>query len=307
MTPIVIGNYNKPKLTEKCIKSIKEHTDDYSIVLVDNGEKHVKKTDGVNHILSDEPWGFTKAYNEGIRYAREMLVGWDYICLLNNDCQVKKNWLEPLLKAIKSEENIAIVTPLFKDPINADSISVPAHSDILGGHIFGIYESKKAIEEVWSVNFTCVLISRKFIDDFGLLDETMHTFCSDIDYSLRAIQAGWKNLVCEESMIWHELNQTVSDEKLFTKEQKAELMKQDQITFINKWTGQFFNTVLERTPLDIKRKTKASVYFLIADPNGGVIKWGEGKIADGPTPGGPIDTQNIRDKYDQIKRMKIDE
>ena len=58
--------------------------------------------------------------------------------------------------------------------------------------------------------------------------------------------------------------------------------------------------VLKDIPLDIKRKTRAEVYFLIGDEDGTILKWGS---KENLNPSKTIDTENIRMKYDAIKRM----
>ena len=299
MIPIVIGNYNKPELTEKCIKSIKENTNDYSIILVENGKRQTRKSPGVNYIKHNIPLGFTRAYNEGIRYARKYIMGWKHICLINNDVRVKKNWLPPLVRAINSED-VAMVAPLFDDPVNKYT-SIPAHSDLIGGHILAMFnnEDMKGIKKTLSLNFTCVMIKREFIDDWGLVDESMVTFCSDLDYSLRATQAGWKCLVVKDSLVWHELGQTVNKLK-----DREEIKQKDQIRFLSKWSGIFLNDVLKEIPLDIGRKAFAHVTFLIADEDGTIINWGTGEKIKHEK---KIVTEGVREQFENLKRMGIEQ
>ena len=301
MIPVVIGNVNRPDLTWKCIDSLQKYSgeEDIRIIQVDNGCKDPERFTPY-YLEYPEPLGFTRAYNEGIRYARKQFKKWDSVLLINNDCKVKSNFWEPLLAAMKSQPKVAIAAPLFEDPLNKN-ISIPIHSDLIGGHIFRhIDHNDKGIEWALSINFTCVLISREFIDEHGLLDESMHTFSSDIDYSLRATQAGWKCLVVKSVLIWHELNQTVN-----AMPDRMEVKTKDQITFLNKWSGIYFNEILKNIPLDIKRNAFANVTFLIADEDGSIINWGTSEKIKDPTK--KIQTEGVREQFEQIKRLGFDQ
>lgn len=304
MIPVIIGNLNRSDLTWKCIDSLHKHTqENLRIIQVDNGcEKEEQFTP--YHLWYDKPLGFTRTYNEGIRFARENFSNWEHILLVNNDIEVRENWFPLLKKAIKSRPKIAMVAPLFEDPLNIESYTIPVHADIIGGHTFAIRKKtekrQEEPQEALTLNFTCVLLNREFIDEFGLLDESMNTFCSDIDYSLRATQGGWKCLVVEKSMIWHELNQTVNELP-----DKAGVMKRDQITFLNKWSGLFLNKFLDKIPLDLKRKAMGRVSFLIMDEDGTIINWGtQEKMKNSDK---RIVTEGVREQFEQLKRLGIEE
>ena len=273
------------------------------MVLVENGKKHCRKYRNINRISYEEPLGFTKAYNEGIRFARRHLVGWDYICLMNNDVTVRSGWLEPLIKTMESGEKVAMVAPLLDCPKNKEYYNIPVHADLIGGHILAIKRNehkKDVVEEYGSINFSCVLISREFLDDHGLLDESMRTFCSDQDLSFRATCAGWKCLVCHESIVNHELNQTVNDETLMPREEKTKTYRGDQKRFLDKWSGLWLNDILEDIPLHKKVDYHARVSFFIQYPDGTIINWKTGESVKDTQR--VLDTNNVTDKFEKIKR-----
>lgn len=304
MIPIIIGNYNKPELTAQCIDSIRENTPEgYSIVLVENGDKHCKKHQNVNRVVYNEPLGFTKTYNEGIRFARKNIVDWKYICLMNNDVTVRLGWLEPLIKTMESREKVAIVTPIIDSPKKKEHYDVPAHADLIGGHIYSVrrdkYEKDK-VEEYPSINFACVLINRDFLDDHGILDESMHTFCSDQDLALRATRSGWKCFVCHESIVGHELNATVNDGTLIPADEKIKLVREDQKTFLDKWSGLWLNDIMRDIPLHLKNKYHAAVSFFIRYTDGTIVNWKTGELVKDPQK--VIDTENVSEKFDKIKK-----
>lgn len=303
MIPIVIGNYGKAELTAHCIDSIKENTDaHHSIVLVENGTERRKKPPGVNYLHYEKPLGFTRAYNEGIRFARKNLIDWKYICLMNNDVRVEFGWLEPLIKTMETQEKVAIVSPILDCPNNKNDYDIPAHADLLGGHIFGLPRDKykkETVESYHSINFTCVLINREFLDDYGLLDESMVTFCSDQDLALRASYAGWKCLICHESIVNHEVNATVNDETLIPAKEKSETLRKDQKQFLDKWSGLWLNEIMAEIPLNKKIHYDAAVSFFIRYPDGAIINWKTGELMTNPRK--ILDTVNLTEKFARIK------
>ena len=108
---------------------------------------------------NDEPLGFAKATNVGIKAAKT-----DKIILLNNDTllleQPKNQWLTRL------------------DDFHADISSVLTLHSKITNQKFGV--------------FFCTMIDRKVFDTIGLLDESFETGgCEDIDFCFRADQNGF--------------------------------------------------------------------------------------------------------------------
>lgn len=91
----VMLNYNQIEPTLECVDSLKKRldTDDYSIIIVDNGSvgqlgkrlQEIYLNDKkVIVICNEKNLGFSRGLNVGYRYAREMLKS-KYIALINND------------------------------------------------------------------------------------------------------------------------------------------------------------------------------------------------------------------------------
>ncbi len=116
LVSVVVLNYNGINYTLKCIDSIKKNAfKDYEIIVVDNGSEDnsvelLNKTKGIKLIENKKNTGFAEGNNIGVRESSGK-----YICLLNNDTLVDKNWLLELVKAIKSDKNIAVCNPKFFD------------------------------------------------------------------------------------------------------------------------------------------------------------------------------------------------
>lgn len=192
---IVIPTYNNcDKYLKPCIDSIVKYTDmrDVELMIVANGctdnttfyLDYLKST-GINvgWLWYDEPLGFAKAVNEGIRATTT-----DKIVLLNNDTilldQPKNNWLERL-----DTDGISAVLTNYSEAIQSK---------------FGV--------------FFCVMIHKRVFNHIGLLDERFEVGgCEDIDFCHRATQAGFKLTdvgYLGDFPIYHVAEGTVHDETL---------------------------------------------------------------------------------------------
>ncbi|MBI3034052.1 glycosyltransferase family 2 protein [Candidatus Woesearchaeota archaeon] len=109
---VIILNYRKPDYTLKCISSVRKSSfRDYELIVVDNGsaDKSVElfsKVKGIVLVKNKENLGFAGGNNAGVEHAKGR-----YICLLNNDCVVDKDWLSELVKAIETNKGVAVAFP----------------------------------------------------------------------------------------------------------------------------------------------------------------------------------------------------
>ncbi|PIQ11181.1 MAG: hypothetical protein COW71_01215 [Ignavibacteriales bacterium CG18_big_fil_WC_8_21_14_2_50_31_20] len=109
---IIIVNYKAYKMTEDCIESIRNHTQNlsYEIILVDNvSNSHSlkqlkKKCPYIKSIENKDNLGFAAANNQGIAKA-----GGDFILFLNNDTIFTENSLKKILDFIRNTSEITFV------------------------------------------------------------------------------------------------------------------------------------------------------------------------------------------------------
>src|SRR3989344_1767618 len=116
---IITLNYNGKKDTLEFLASLRKlKTDNCELltVVVDNGSSDGsvlavhKQFPGVDIIQTGENLGFSGGFNKGIEYAK--LWGADFFLLINNDCLIdSENLLDELIKTLKSEEKIGLVSP----------------------------------------------------------------------------------------------------------------------------------------------------------------------------------------------------
>lgn len=167
---IVIPTYlNSPKTL---LESIAKYTDlsDCEIVLVCNGApletRELPRQLGIpmTVLWFDEPQGFSKAVNAGIKESAG-----EFVILLNDDCclltQEKNHWLN-----------------LLSDPFSDPQVG------ITGSHKLHDNDTNHDF-----IIFFCAMLRREMLNEIGWLDEIYSPFYGeDIDLCIRAEQAGWK-------------------------------------------------------------------------------------------------------------------
>ena len=104
---VVIPNFNGIAFLDSVLASLEGQTlSNFEVILVDNGS-----TDGsCSFVTANYPWvhlielsenfGFCGAVNAGIRAAKA-----PYVLLLNNDTEVKEDFVEEMLAAIRRHKN----------------------------------------------------------------------------------------------------------------------------------------------------------------------------------------------------------
>lgn len=114
-TSVIILNYKQAQITLTCVKSVlNQKYENFEIILVDNASKDgsfetFKKEFGKNKkiklIENNENTGYTGGNNLGVSHAKGK-----YVVILNNDTFCEKEWLSELVKGIKSDETVAMVS-----------------------------------------------------------------------------------------------------------------------------------------------------------------------------------------------------
>lgn len=114
---VIILNWNQPKLTVDCVKSVlKQEYKDFEILLVDNASNDnsveiFRKEFGCNELVrvfeNPENQGYAGGNNEGVKHSKG-----DYIAILNNDTIVPENWLWELINGVERDETIGAVSSI---------------------------------------------------------------------------------------------------------------------------------------------------------------------------------------------------
>lgn len=220
---IIILNWNSFNYTFNCIRSVKETAgNNYEIILVDN---HSEDGSGLRlkaifpdiiFIQTERNAGFAGGNNPGLRYAIEN--GFKYSLLLNNDTEVTKDFLSPLLDYMEMHPEAGVIQPAIYFNKNRSSLWN-------GGSYFirflGLPYCKNnlslfknrifAIKKVDWVTGCAFLTRNSILEQTGLLDERFFMYYEDIDLSFRIKQLGYELIYYPASVIYHEANTSLKE------------------------------------------------------------------------------------------------
>ncbi len=212
---IVIPTIKQTTMVEDCVLAIKKNTQhvSYEIIVIDDGSSkeiqddlsRLSKKHGFSLILKDENEGFSKTCNRGIKEAKG-----DYIVLLNNDVMVEPDWLPPLVKAIEKDKSVGIVGSRLLYPdgkVQHAGIFFDATVETAFDHRYRYWnkDNYQVLQEktVVGVTFALALIRIEVFKEIGYLDEDMFLSLEDVDFCLRARQAGFNIKYIPRSVAFH--------------------------------------------------------------------------------------------------------
>lgn len=217
---VILVNYNGKKYNNKCIESILNSTIKLylQIIVVDNAS-----TDGSLDILREkwkdngqvtilplgQNYGFSKANNEGIRWAKEHEI---YYCLLlNNDTEIKDDAIEQMMLLYKEKE--AIIVPKIYYADRPDIIWCAGgkiSKVLLQSYQYGLNQKDSGQYDINKsctfANGCCIFLSQKIISQIGMLDNDYFLYHEDTEYSLRAQKAGVEIWYCASAVVYHKVN-----------------------------------------------------------------------------------------------------
>ncbi len=223
---IIIPIYNAFEYTKACIESVIKYTDleNNRLILIDDKspDKNIlpmleKYANGKNIILlkNEVNQGFVGTVNKGMAYSDNDVL------LLNSDTQVTENWLEKIKTCAYSSNKIATVTPLSN---NATLASVPKSfvpNDLPEG--YSLDEMAKLVEECSFKDYPeiptghgfCLYIRRDALDDIGLFDQEAYGrgYGEENDFCFRALNKGYRNLLCDDTYIYHKESASFQEDK----------------------------------------------------------------------------------------------
>ena len=205
------------------------------MIVVDNGSKEplsfnkvfLKNNPKVDLLRSESNLGFSGGNNLGIQHAIDHYDS-DYYLLLNSDTIVTKDFLQELVKMMKSDPRIGLAASKVYfhrgyEYFENSYTEAEKHHVLwyVGGRIdwTNLLSYHIGIDEVDRGHFNnetetdyatgCVMmISREVIERVGRLDDRFFLYSEDVDFSLRVREAGLKVMYCPSSVIYHKIGRS---------------------------------------------------------------------------------------------------
>jgi GT2 family glycosyltransferase len=219
---VIVVNYNKKDLLEKCLTSVfRVKYDDFQVVVVDNGsndgsqELVAKKFSQAKIIEMGYNSGFCKANNSGINTC--LSDGCDAMVLLNNDTEVDGNFLTSMASSLDANKKIGMIASrviCFNSRNLIDSAGLEITPDGLSKNrgLGGKTEDYDLSQEVFCPAGAAALFTRELLEDIEFegqfLDESYEYYYEELDLGWRARLRGWVCFYCSGAIVYHHKSAT---------------------------------------------------------------------------------------------------
>ena len=238
---IIIPVWNGAEMTYEAIQAIMDNTEDYEIIIIDNGSEPPFKAPftGFNDltvIRNESNLGFPVAANQGIKVAKG-----DVVVLYNNDVICTPGWADRLVGWL---DEFDIIAPCTNYAAGIQNITIGTYSsrDELDSAAEEFTHSNEGL--CYDVNFATIsmFIKKKIFDDIGYLDETYWPSSGeDIDIGFRAREAGYRVGVAGDVYVHHEGSKTFEALHKAGLAEYEEVADQNDKHLAERWGDDFWN------------------------------------------------------------------
>lgn len=198
---IIIPVYNNEKLIENCIRScLNQSYEDINIYVIDDGsrdnskdvvKKLQEKNDNIYYIYQDNS-GVSAARNKGLEISQD-----DYICFLDSDDYLDKDYGKKMLKKI-NEENADIAscgTMIVNAKTKSKLPTAFKEKDFLYNYLIGRNRGQIA----------SFLIKKSLIDKNEIYFEEGRNFSEDVDFLVKIFSKSNKITILKEYLSYYRI------------------------------------------------------------------------------------------------------
>ena len=225
LVSILVPFRDKPELLSTCIESILEKTDypHFEIVGIDNGSidpqmhllmRELERRDSrVRFVTYEAPFNYSSINNFGARRARG-----EHLLLLNNDTEIiEAVWLRSLLEHSQRPEVGVVGAKLLYSDSRIQHAGVIVGIGGVAGHAHllqpcdhpGYFSRAQLQQNMSAVTFACAMTRRDVFEKLGGLNERELSIAfNDIDYCLRAREAGYLVVYTPYATLYHHESKT---------------------------------------------------------------------------------------------------
>lgn len=250
LVSLIIPTKNAKSLVKNCIESIVKRTTypNYEILLVDNNSDDHEAIDYFN-ILNNQsnitvlsypyPFNYSAINNFAVEHAKGEIIG-----LVNNDIEViTPEWLA-LMVGHTLRKDIGCVGAKLLYPDNRIQ-----HAGVIMGYGGGAGHAHKyfpryhsgylnrliATHNFSAVTAACLLVKKSdYLSVGGLNENDLTVAFNDVDFCLRILQLGRRNLYCAEAVLYHHESISRGLDDTYIKKERFE----KELTYLqNEWKG----------------------------------------------------------------------
>ncbi|MBP2046660.1 glycosyltransferase family protein [Methanobacterium aggregans] len=257
LVSIIILNRNGLNHLKRLFKYFKEDIQypNYEIIVVDNLSsdkslsflEELKNSLPLTIIKNSENKSFSRANNEAVQVAKG-----EYILLLNNDIEPTYGWLNQMMQTALNHDKVGTVGAKLVYPNCSESIFNKNNSfkiqhtgivfqnlntffrPINRGKGYEVFNSTFKSEKCVAGNTAATLLVKKDLYlKVGGLDERYYYGYEDVDFCLKLLKRGYKNIYCPKALLFH--YEYGSDEKISISNYRDIKFQNNKKLLMSKW------------------------------------------------------------------------
>lgn len=215
---IVLLNWNGAEHLRRYLPSVVAAAPEgVGVVVADNGSTDdsaallERDFPTVERVLLDRNYGFAGGYNRALRR-----IDADYLILLNTDVETPAGWVEPLVRCLDENPDVAACAPKLRSVERRDRFeyagAAGGYLDFLGypfcrGRVLrtverdeGQYDDARDVGWVTGAAFCC---RAALFRELGGFDDDFFAHMEEVDLCWRMQLAGWRVRIVPESTVYH--------------------------------------------------------------------------------------------------------
>ncbi len=219
LVSLIIPTRNGLKLLKTCIESILEKTTylNYEIIIIDNGSDDpatlqyfdlLKKKRNIRILRDNSPFNYSALNNKAVKAAKGKIIG-----LLNNDLEViSSDWLSEMVSHAIRPGIGAVGAKLYYPNdtiqhggviIGIGGIGAHAHKHMPRGE-FGYFGRAVSTQSLSAITAACLIVRKSTYEEIhGLNEKDLAVAFNDVDFCLRLIEKGYRNIFTPYAEFYH--------------------------------------------------------------------------------------------------------
>lgn len=251
LVSIITVNFNGAEHTIAMLETLKQvNYPNIEVFVVDNAssqpyEEITQKHPWVKFIRSDKNLGFAGGNNLALKEAKGK-----YCLLINNDTEVPKGFLEPLVEKLETDEKCGCVSPklIFHHTPDTMQYAGSFGFNIYTGRAFARGSKEKdngqynGIELTEMAHGAAMMFRSSLLKEIGLMAELYFLYYEEMDYCQRIKNAGYSIWYVGTSTVFHKESMSTGKNSPL----KTYYLNRNRLIFIRrnfKGVGKFISTL----------------------------------------------------------------
>jgi len=265
LVSLIIPTHNRVDLLRRAVSSILEKTtySNYEIIIIDHRSDEAETLSYLDEIFSinnvrvmrvEGEFNFSAFNNQAVNVANGSIVG-----LLNNDVEViSPDWLDEMVVLTIQDGAGAVGAKLWypNDTLQHGGVILGYGPSRIAGHIHGMRRDNQGyfgraelIQNFSAVTAACLLVKKSVYLEANGLDENLPVDYNDVDFCLRLIKLGYRNIWTPYAELYHHEHGTRGSKALSA--QRDSQLTKDIAYMRNRWGDYLIQDPIYSPNLDL--------------------------------------------------------